>query len=223
MLIAEEMVMLALDVKSGAAVHALRYLHGSRFLVAAVLIELAVQTRIGLRDNKVFVVDAMPSRHPMLTQTLQWVRKHDAMLDPLSMISGVLRSNRRIRRLLLEGLVRRDFLHSARRTIPFFGALRYPVRSTRAQNECLKNLRDAAVGERTDLRSIALLLLASNSGVLEQLLTAEETAEALSRQSLLREEINQELESNPELMEEQYSIALMIAMADAVGLALRVE
>lgn len=223
MLLAEHLTLIALEPASGlprtGCVAAL-----SRPMVsAALLTELAVQTRLGLRGGRVIVLDDLPSRHLLLTETLHAIRRVDGRLDCRQSIRYISRSVQGLPWEVLEGLVRRDILHAVERRWWILGERRYRVRSLQAQNEALEALHEAAVGRRNSLEAVAMLALALGSGIVRSLLTAAEHAEADARMQLLLSEIDQELASNAELLDTHYSIALMTGIGTAVGALLKEE
>jgi hypothetical protein len=217
MLIAEHLALIALDPVSGIARFNLKQAHEQRFLAACLLMELGVQTRLGARGDVVVVLDTLPSRHPLLTQSLRIVREASGRMEASDVIRRVASGIPRLREELLDALVRRDILHPPRKQhFNLFGTRMYPVRSMQAQNEAMEHLHQAAVGTRNDLKSLAMMLLAHASGLARQLLTAHEAEEASSRVDLLLEEIELELAHNAELLDEQFSIQLMAKLAQTV-------
>lgn len=217
MLIAEHLALVALDPVSGLARNNLKRAHEQRFLAACLLMELGVQTRLGARGDVVVVLDTLPSRHPLLTRSLRIIRDASGRLEAVDAIKRIAQGIPRLREELLDALVRRDILHAPRKLhFNLWGIRCYPVRSMQAQNEAMDQLHQAAVGNRNDLRSLAMMLLAHASGLAHQLLTAPESQEASSRVELLMQEIELELEHNAELLDEQYSIQLMARLAECL-------
>lgn len=223
MLLAEHLALIALDPAGGLARPGCRAALSRALVSAALLTELAVQTRLGLRGGRVIVLDELPSRHRLLTETLHAIRRADGQLDCREAIGYIGRQVRGLPWEVLEGLVRRDILHTVERRWWWFGERRYRVRSLQAQNEALEALHEAAVGRRNSLEAVAMLALALGSGMVRALLTAEEHAEADARMQLLLSEIDQELASNAELLDTHYSIALMTGIGTAVGALLKEE
>jgi hypothetical protein len=222
MLIAEHLALIALNPGVGLARKGLEWAHDQYFLSGCLLMELAVQTRLGARGDVVVVLDAMPSRHPLLTQALKIVREFSGRLEPDEAINQVATRIRSLRDELLEALVRRDLLHPPkRRYFNLFGQKLFPVRSMQAQSEALDRLHRAAVGAQNDLHGLAVLYLCHVSGLNHRLLTREEDEEAKSRIELLRAEIDLELKHNAELLDEQYSIQLMARLAESLERRLR--
>jgi hypothetical protein len=212
MLIAETLSLIALDPLSGQTRAKLAALHDQRLLACALLMELAVQTRIGLRHGVVVVLDTLPSRHPLLTATLRSISRASGQLSPHAAIEQAARELPQLRDDLLDALVRRDILHPPKRAFGFFGRRNYPVRSTQAQSEGLEVLRRAALGLDTSLTALAMLALGSATGAIDQLLTFDEAEAAKSRLRQLRDEIREQLAQSDEQLDEIYAIALLEAL-----------
>ena len=212
MLFAETLSLIALDPLSGQTRPKLAPLHDQRMLACALLMELAVQTRIGLRNGVVVVLDTLPSRHPLLTAALRSVVRASGQLSPQSAIEHTARELPQLRDDLLDALVRRDILHTPKRSFGFFGRRNYPVRSNQAQIGCLEELRRAAVGIDTSLSALAMLALGSATGAIDQLLTFDEAESAKARLRQLREEIRDQLADSDEQLDEIYAIALLEAL-----------
>lgn len=223
MLLAEHLCLIALEPASGLPRAGCRAALSRPLICAALLIELAVQTRLGLRDGRVILLDELPSRHLLLTESLHAIRRVSGKLDALQAIRYIGRQVRGLPWEVLDGLVRRDVLHACERRWWWVGERRYRVRSLQAQNEALEALHEAAVGRRNSLEAVAMLALALGSGIARALLTPQEHAEADARMTLLMSEIAQELASNAELLDTHYSIALMTGIGTAVGALLKEE
>lgn len=221
MLLAEHLSLIALEPAGGLARPGCAVALSKTLVSAALLTELAVQTRLGLSGGRVVVLDELPSRHLLLTETLHAIRRANGRLSCSEAIRYIGRQVPGLPWEVLEGLVRRDILHTVERRWWIFGERRYRVRSLQAQNEALEALHEAAVGRRNSLESVAMLALALGSGMVRALLTAEEHAEAEARMHLLLGEIEQELVTNTELLDTHYSIALMTGIRTAVSALLQ--
>lgn len=223
MLLAEHLCLIALEPASGWPRPGCAAALTRPIMSAALLTELAVQTRLGLRQGKVIVLDELPSRHLLLTETLHAMRDANGKLDPAQAIRYIGRQLRGLPWEVPEGLVRRDILHVGERRWWLWGRRRYRVRSLQAQNEALEALHEAAVGRRNSLEAVAMLALALGVGLAQALLTPQEHAEAGERMTLLLSEIEQELASNAELIDTHYSIALMTGLGAALRALLQEE
>jgi hypothetical protein len=211
-LIAETLSLIALEPASGQTRGKLAVLHAQPLLACALLMELAVQTRIGLRNEVVVVLDTLPSRHPLLTTCLKALTRYSGHLSPQAAIELAAKALPQLREDLLDALVRRDILHPPKRAFGLFGRRNYAVRSSQAQAEGLQELKRAATGENTSLAALAMLGLGTASGAIEHLLTFEESEAAKARQRQLRDEIREQLEQNEELSDDLYAVALLEAL-----------
>ena len=218
MLIAETLALVALDIVGGEARPNLRRLHDERVLVAALLMELATQTRAGQRDGVVVVLDTLPSRHPLLNQCLQVLHRVSGRCTAPELLDHAVQKLGKVRIEVLEGLVRRDVLHPAVRTLPFFGHKRFAVRSTQAQTLALDVLRHACTGADASLLGLAVLALSVATDVDRALLTPEESTAARARMADLRSEITAELASE-QPSDDLYAIDLLLALAAEVARA----
>jgi Golgi phosphoprotein 3 (GPP34) len=216
MLIAETFALIALETATGEVREPLKQLHQQRFLAAALLMELAVQTRVGIHLGRVVVLDQLPSRHPLLTASLRSLISVSGQLNASQAIVHIEKDLRGLLDDVLEGLVRRDWLHPARRRYRFFGKKLFAVRSTQAQGEALDGLKHAVKGEDNSLRALAMLALAAASGVLDQLFLPEEAQEARTRLLQLREEIGEQLAIETVLDDQLLAIAMLAELAPAL-------
>jgi hypothetical protein len=216
MLIAETLCLIALDPLTGQLRPKLQQLHDRRVLSCAVLMELAVQNRIGLRQQVLVVLDTLPSRHPLLTACLRSLTRVSGHLRPADSIRHTAEELPQLREDLLDALVRRDILHAPKRLFGLFGRKNYPVRSNQAQSEGLQQLKRAATGEDTSLAALAMLAISIATSTIDQLFTFDEAETAKARFRELREEIREQLEQSEEQLDEIYAVALL----EALGLAL---
>jgi hypothetical protein len=216
MLIAETLCLIALDPSTGQPRPKLQQLHDRRVLSCALLMELAVQNRIGLRQQVVVVLDTLPSRHPLLTACLKSIAQVSGHLRPADSIQHTARELPQLREDLLDALVRRDILHAPKRLFGIFASKNYPVRSNQAQSEGLIQFKRAASGEDTSLAALAMLAISIATGSIDQLFTFDEAETAKARFRELREEIREQLAQSEEQLDEIYAVALL----EALGLAL---
>jgi hypothetical protein len=217
MLLAEILALIAVEPLNGETRAKLSMLHRQDVLTSALLMELAAQSRVGMKDRHVVVLDTLPSRHPLLTACLRLVAKHSGLLSAEQMITRLASELPALREDLLDGLVRRDILHPPTRKYRLFGTKFYPLRSTQAQNECLKRFSDAAVGVDSSMSGLALLALACATLAADHLLTFDDAESAKARLRELREEISSALATDAAPGDEVYATALL----EAVDLAIR--
>jgi Golgi phosphoprotein 3 (GPP34) len=172
MLIVEHFFLIACDPRIGLPTWPRRTQGAAQLAAAALLLDLATQRRLQIRDSLVHADAAIPIPHPLLYSALQAVGAH-----PVT-VSGALEViARRLNPLVekvLDGLFRRDLLHryESRRWL-LIKRVRYPLRSMQARNEAVLSLRHA-VHVEDDLHGLALLMLADVSGLLPELLDARE-------------------------------------------------
>jgi len=169
-LITERFVLLALD-PAGGTVTLPRAGTGLATLCAAGLaLELVVQRRLHLQQRRLVLEDRLPPAHHLLDRAAKAL--HDRTDDGIA--NAVARIEKRLAPLphaVLEGLVRRDFLHRER-DWRFWrrDALHYPLRSWQARNEAQQTLERAALAP--DVAGLSLLMLCDLAGVLTQRLDA---------------------------------------------------
>jgi hypothetical protein len=114
-------------------------------------------------------------------------------------------------------LISRGLLHEGgRRRFLIAGSRRYPVRSTRARNEALAHLREAAIGASHHMRSLALLLLADGVAATMKLLSEDEANEASARATALVREVREDLPMNRDWTDTQSAIALAAGIAESL-------
>mgnify|MGYP002777192462 CR=1 FL=1 len=197
MLIAEDFLLMALDVDSGRTRPGLGMLRQQRFAAACLLAELAVQKQAGVRNDRVHLYEAMPTYHPLLSEALASLRER-AVLAVGDAIAHLARQLGDIEPRLIESLIARGVLHEGgRRRFLLFGERGYPVRSTQARNEALANALQAASGDTHHMRAIALLLLADGSGSLPLLVDEQAANEGKARAHAFTEEVREVREHSP--------------------------
>ena len=180
MLLADELLLLALDDTSGKSVAVSTNLDVA--LAAALLVDLALQERIsvapteaGWRERgKVTVVDSSPTDDPDLDEVLARLvgkdgQKAKNLISPVSwrpIYKGV--RDRRLARLIQGGVL------TEQRT-ELLGLRRYPTRDPRPEQEVRVRLRSALVNGLTPTeRTVALIALLSASRILPKIFPAED-------------------------------------------------
>lgn len=174
MLLAEQLMLLLLDVRAGTV----RTHHGieaSTLCAAALLIELAAQRRLALAGGLLRGESELPATDPLLDQVRRMLARHP--LAPDAAIGAIERHTAPLPQHLLDRLYRRDFLHRERGW-RFWRAPRYPLRSHQARNEAVDHLRQSATNPTASADAVGLLLLADVAGVLAMFLPAVEYEQA---------------------------------------------
>lgn len=170
MLITERFVLLALDPADGTVVLPRTGTDLAALCAAGLVLELVVQRRLHWQRPRFVLEDRLPPAHPLLDRAAKAL--HDRTDDGIA--SAIARVEKRLALLpnaVLEGLVRRDFLHRER-DWRFWrrDALRYPLRSWQARNEAQQTLERAALAP--DVTGLSLMMLCDLAGILTQRLDA---------------------------------------------------
>lgn len=216
MLIAESLCLVALDPLSGQPRSNLQLLLSRPVLATAVLMELAVQNRIGLRNDVVVMLDNLPSRHPLLTVCLKIISQVSGQFSPSQAIQHTCKLLPQLDADLLEGLVRRDILHAPKGAWLWLRSKNFPVRSIQAQNEAIERARTAISGEDTSFAALAMLTLACATHVVDHLFTFDEAETAKARFREMREEIRDQLAHESEHLDDFYAVSLLEGLALAL-------
>jgi hypothetical protein len=171
-LIAERFLLLSLDPAHGTLAISRDRADPGALCAAALFLELVVQRRLHLRPPNLVLEDRLPPAHPLLDAAAKAL--HDRTGEGVA--NAIARVERRLSPLpvrLLEGLVRRDFLHRVH-DWRFWraDALRFPLRSWQARNEASRTLAQAALAPG-DTAGIALLMLCDLAGTLTAHLDAQ--------------------------------------------------
>jgi hypothetical protein len=215
-LIGEDLLLMSLEVSTGRPIGRLGAIQRPRFLSACLLAELAVQKQIGWTPDGVSIFDDLPSFHALIGEALGVVR-HGNIANPAAGIRAVSREIRDLRDRHLTSLVDRGLLHEGGRKRYFIvGPRCYPVRSTRARNEAIEHLREAAVGTSNSMRSLAMLLLADSVAATLHLLSESEANEASSRASALIRDVKEELPQTLDWSPTHSAISMLVGIVEAL-------
>lgn len=153
--LAEELLLLGYDDESGKAT-------GSRIgldlgMAAAVLVELALASRIAYSDGTIVVVDPAPTGNAIADEVLDRI----AADTPHSPSSWVQRLRHGLRDRILADLVARGVMRDVDETeLGFIHVHRYPVADASVEADCRLRLAGALTGEKApDERTAALATL----------------------------------------------------------------
>ena len=172
MLIAEQLMLLLLDVERGELDVRYDATDPDRLGSAALLLDLADQRNLGHRNGYIAYRPRFPSGHPLLTVAGEALAAAGPGVPLGAALDLIETRTRPVSRALLEGLHRRDLLHRLRRPAWWpWARWKYPLRSLQARNEAIATLRGGA--RRAKVREIGLLLLIDSSGRLASFLDAE--------------------------------------------------
>ncbi|GGL08717.1 GOLPH3/VPS74 family protein [Mangrovihabitans endophyticus] len=155
--LAEELLLLAYDDQTGKAT-------GSRIgldlaMAAAVLVDLALTSRVAYVDGYLKVVDPTPTGDPIADAVLAKA----AADDPHTPAQWVQRLRHRLRTRVLEDLVTRGVVHDVDETqMGYIHVHRYPTTDPAYEAEIRKRLAEALITEEPpDDRTAALATLLS--------------------------------------------------------------
>ena len=178
MLIVEHFFLIACDPRAGLPTWPRRTQGAAQLAAAALLLDLATQGRIELRNQDLHADTRLPLTHPLLTDALHAIASHP--VAPQTALEQIARKLNPLVEKVLDALFRRDLLHrnESRRWL-LLRRVRYPLRSVQARNEAIASLRQAVY--RDDVHGLALLLLSDLSGLLPDLLEARDHEVAMRR------------------------------------------
>jgi hypothetical protein len=193
MLIADELLLLALDDTSGRIVASGNNLDAA--LGAALLVELALMERISVAPaeagwnerGRVTVIDSTPTDDPDLDDVLAKLAEKDGrkvknLISPMTWrpISHKLR-DRRLARLIQQGVI--DEQRS-----PVLGLRRHPSTDPAPEHEVRARLRSALVDGLTPTeRTVALVALLDAAGILTKVVAVEDKKALKARARQLSE------------------------------------
>ncbi|HEX7303231.1 GOLPH3/VPS74 family protein [Lentzea sp.] len=163
MLIVEDLALLLMDDESGtpAAAGTLHYAMGG-----ALLVELALEGLVDVRDRKVVPTGDAPPQDPLLRGGWDKVAEKPRSVDSLLLKIGADVWKKVVDRLVDRGMVRRE----EKRVLGLFRTTSLPAADTRHEEEVRQRIRAVLVdGQEPDPRTAALTALLSASGALPAL------------------------------------------------------
>lgn len=166
MLIAEQLMMLCIDPRTGAFESSGSRVDINRLVAAALLLDLSEHHRLRFNAGHVAIQSNLPITHPQLSAAARVLAAAEHGL-PLDAAIDLLASRLApVSRQLLDRLYRRDVLHRTRESWWPWSEPRYPVRSIQARNEAIEQLNNGATSKQSTLRGLGLMILASAAGQL---------------------------------------------------------
>jgi hypothetical protein len=200
MIIAEQLVLLALDPERGVAAPGIRRDALARGACACLLADLVLSRRVARRGRGIARLDDLPDFNPLLDVAGRAIPLEEiAVPQALARIAAATGS---LVSRLLDSLVARDVLHRQRTALVL---LRHPVRSMQALRGVHQRLHEAARDPAASPAALALALMADRCGVLE----ARSTPDELGR---IRGRID-EMRRNPDASAMDLSLLLDIGAA----------
>jgi hypothetical protein len=181
MIIAEQLVLLALDPERGTFSHGINRKALARGACAAVLADLVLSRRVARRGRGIALLDNLPDFNPLLDAAGKALASSDTGIgDAIERIARKLGS---IEGRLLASLVARDVVHHYRQA---FVLHRYPVRSMQALRVVFDRLHEAARMPQPSPAAVAFAAIAERCGVLAARTTPDERTRIRQRINALR-------------------------------------
>lgn len=169
MLIAEQSILLVLEPASGVLTPVRGHIDPDVLSAAALLFDLAEHQRLRYDADHVALKSSLPVSHPLLGQALRVLGTPNHGLRVSAAIDLLATRMAPLARELLDGLVRRDHLHRARRPAWWpWAPIHYPIRSLQARNEAVAALQGAVGAATPSLRQLGLLVLSEYAGQVAQ-------------------------------------------------------
>lgn len=200
MIIAEQLVLLALDPEKGLLAPGVRRDALERGACACLLADLVLSRRVARRGRGIARLDDLPDFNLLLESAGRALPAGEtSVVDALARIAS---AGGGLVGRLLDSLVARDVLHRQRRALLLSS---HPVRSMQALREVHRRLHEVERGPQPTPPSLALVLVADHSGVLAARTTPDELSRIRARIADLRR--------NPDASAVDLSLLLEIAAA----------
>jgi golgi phosphoprotein 3 len=171
MILAEQLVLLALEPESGAFARGIDRDRLRRGAASAILGEMALHKRLARAVDGMVLSDALPDFHPLLAEATALLARVGRSFSAEEGISRVAAGISGLLDRLLRSLNARDILHDQREAFFFH---RYPVRSMQSLREVFANVHAVEGGDHPLATQITLAAVADACGVLDVRLTPEE-------------------------------------------------
>ncbi|HET9034439.1 MAG TPA: GPP34 family phosphoprotein [Dokdonella sp.] len=186
MLIAEQLMLLCIDPKSGDFDASRSHADANLLCAAALILDLFEQRRLRYQGKHLVIEPLLPTTHPQLAAAAQILAGPVGGLPASAAVELLVGRLNPTSFNLLESLFRRDVLHRVRESWLPWSKLHFPLRSIQARNEASTQLRNAAVADHGSLRGMGLLMLTDLAGQLEHNLIGDTHEAAMSRLLRLR-------------------------------------
>ena len=171
MILAEQLVLLALEPESGMFARGIERERLRRGAAAAILGEMALHKRLARAVEGMVLSDAMPDFHPLLAEATSLLARVGRSFPAEEGISRVAAGISGLVQRLLHSLNARDILHDQREA---FFIHRYPVRSMQSLREVFAHVHAVEAGNHPQPTELTLAAVADACGVLDVRLTPEE-------------------------------------------------
>lgn len=180
--LAEEILLLALDEETGTIVDLPNY-QTNAMLVAAVLMDLALQNRIDTDVQNLQVISQEPTRNPILDKILSLLPVPGQTQSIRTLLDRLSEQGEDIRELALRQLIEKRILKQEnRRLLWVFKTRRYPMIDNREIKEVESRLHDLVTGDDLpDPRDVVLISLVNVCGLFDQILSPREWRRSQTR------------------------------------------
>ena len=185
---AEEVMLLVLDDESGRIAPIGSYALNLT-LAGAVLMDLALRSRIDADSDKIAVIDPSPTGEEILDPTLALLAASPASHDARYWVEEVSGAGEEIKEKALEHLVRRGILEVVDQKILWvFETRRYPMIDTREEQEVRQRILNVVLGEITpEPRDVVLICLADACSIFESILSLDQLERVAGRIADIRQ------------------------------------
>ncbi len=179
---AEEILLLALDEETGTIVDLPNY-QTNATLVAAVLMDLALQNRIDTDLQNLQVISQEPTQNPILDKILNLLPVPGQTQSIRTLLDRLSEQGEDIRELALHQLIEKRILKQEdRRLLWVFKTRRYPMIDNREIKEVEGRLHELVTGDDLpDPRDVVLISLVNICGLFDQILSPREWRRSQAR------------------------------------------
>lgn len=163
MLLAEEVVVLALDVNKGKIPFSKTTLvdYG---ISGAILTELVIMNRIDIESGIIKIVDSSPLKIPILDNVLKLMNETKTEKSLQYWLKSLIRSSKSLEKEIFRNLEKSKFLKiKKKKVLGIFPIIRYEITNIEKKNEVLSTLKEIVLeGKETDECSTFLLGVTRN-------------------------------------------------------------
>ena len=110
-------------------------------IAGAMLLELAGMEKLNIKDKRVKLLDSKKTDDEQLDYLIEILNRSDKSYKVKSIISKIQGKSSKIRKPLIEGLVKKRYLKEVEKRFLIFRYKRYPSSNTRYRNELVEHIR----------------------------------------------------------------------------------
>ena len=185
--VTEELLLLLMDAESGGIRHSIPAHQRDVVMAGAVLMDLALENRIDMDTERLFLIDPKPVDDDLLDSTLLDIAGETTTHDTAYWITRTARRGSAIRERALGRLIGHGILEREANGLVFPSrsvarARRYPTVDGETMEDVQSRVMKTLFSEDIpDPRDVVIIGLAAACGVFESILTREELADAQER------------------------------------------